>query len=241
MAEKSNTSIRDTSRRHFLAGAPAAALVLSAGAANAVTGSDARLIELGRLWDDLNAQIVALDKLIEPLGERYNALAPPWPEGTRAGFSVLTAAWPEELLKSVFEENGRLYYSDRGIEFLRTWEPKRTTWAHPKSDTDWTEIEIPDVKAKQHAERAVSAYDKWRADLDELGNRLGYSQLCDEQERLYNRVAETREEIAATPATSPKGLAVKARLLQDFWAEAEPNDAGERMALSIARDLTAAA
>jgi hypothetical protein len=221
-----------TSRRALLAGAAATVAIPSV----VLAAADARLIELGKVYWGCHAAIDEHDKRIAPLADQYEALKPPRPEATRA-----TVFWQitDPNLPTVTEE-GRRYYAAGAIALLRNCQPMTTTWANPDSETDWTQAEVPDVQAKALAENIIAAFDKWQSELDELCRRLGYQQLCDEQEDLYDRIFEVREEITATPATTAEGRAIKARLLQYFWDDCEPESAGDKMALSIARDLLAA-
>lgn len=226
-----------TTRRFFLSAAPAAAVALST--TTAFASGDARLFGLCQSFWEINSQIDAMDDPIERLGKRYDELSPPRPKETRADLRAIIAC--PDIGYMTYVDNGLRYYSDAGIEFLRKWKPITQKLASDADDGDWTHIEVPDTKAQKVADRAVAAYDKWKAELQALSLIVGYDELCDKQMKLYDRLAEVREAAVAAPALTREGLAAKARILQFYYEGCEPESAGDHMMFSIMRDLLAGA
>lgn len=209
-------ALQSITRRSLVRSAAAAAAVLAPAApAAAAPHHDAELLELGRRFDEAYAEMRQLDGIHDDLCEEWGRRCPPVPEVLRIR--------PEDR---------------RSIGMWRRLEGTHFEWA------DVHAIKRQVLNPGARLREIVAAYEGWEAERQRLAVELGITAAESAVEAAWRVAEPLANAIAAARATTPAGMAVKARAAALLYGGCDPDEhefSAERLAWSIVRDLTAAA
>jgi len=211
----------NTTRRAAMVAGIATMLAGTAADVNAETGgTDAELIRLEGEYAAAYAAWTAEDRRLERMQDAYTAAALSLP--SRGGVIKTDRDYELGLCSRSRDISCPLHlrlFTDTEIDHLRE-KPRRRRVARPvlpsdnlPADAETLMTSAPWPEAQKRADEVVAAYDRWRADLDQLDANNGIEAQSQRTEAALRIERDLVQQLASTPAQSMAGIFAKVRAL----------------------------